>query len=77
MTCYRVTFFKQLTNSDGHPFKCPQLTVEVSCSDGAGAALEAAQREYERRTHLRDWRLHADTAEIVAVEETQRRLLQA
>ena len=70
MTRYRVTFFKRLTNSEGHQFKCPQGTVEVSCPSGTDGALEAAQREYERLIHLRHWSLHADCAEIEAVRDT-------
>ena len=37
MTSYRVTFFKNLVNSNGHQFKCPQGTIEIS----AGAELRA------------------------------------
>ena len=33
MTSYRVSFYKDLLNSDGHSFKCLQRQVDVQ-SDG-------------------------------------------
>jgi hypothetical protein len=29
MSCYRVTFFKNLLSSDGHPFKCIQRAIDI------------------------------------------------
>lgn len=73
MTKYRVTFFKNLLSSDGHPFKCPQRTVEVHRAKSIERALAAAQHRYQRLTGDRDWRLHADTAEMEVMAEADER----
>ena len=43
MNSYRVSFYKDLLNSDGHSFKCLQREVDVQ-SDGPSEALEQAER---------------------------------
>jgi hypothetical protein len=68
MAGYRVTFFKNLVSSDGHPFKCLQHTVEIRLAKSRERAIRAAQRRYERRTKVHDWRLHADLFETEAHE---------
>jgi hypothetical protein len=45
MSCYRVTFFKNLLSSDGHPFKCVQQVVDVRHARSADRAVEAAEPE--------------------------------
>jgi hypothetical protein len=55
MSCYRVTFFKNLLSSDGHPFKCVQRVFEVRRARSADRALEAAELRYERLHRGHDW----------------------
>ncbi len=66
MTRYRVTFFKHLVSSDGHPFKCLQHTIEIRRAKTADRAVEAAERRYARVRHVPDWRFYADTIEFEA-----------
>jgi hypothetical protein len=43
MNNYRVSFYKDLCNSDGHSFKCLQRQIEVQ-SAGPSQALVLAER---------------------------------
>ncbi len=63
MTGYRVTFFKDLLSSDGHPFKVLQRTITVARSKTADRAVQVAQRRFERVKNIPDWKLHADSVE--------------
>jgi hypothetical protein len=58
MTLYRVSFYKDLLNSDGHSFKCLQREVDVQ-SDGPSQALVAAERLVDNE------RLNADCIEVM------------
>ena len=58
MNNYRVSFYKDLLNSDGHSFKCLQRQVDVQ-SDGPSQALELAERLVDNK------RLNADCVEVV------------
>ena len=64
MSRYLVTFFKRLSNSDGHEFNCPQQSIEIRRAKSVDRAVEAAERRYERLCNLPDWTLHADTREL-------------
>lgn len=68
MTSYRVTFFKNLVNSNGHRFKCPQGTVEIRRARNLDRAFQAAERRYERAKKICNWTLYADVAELETVE---------
>lgn len=68
MTSYRVTFFKNLINSNGHPFKCPRDTIEIRRARDLDRAFQAAERRYERAKKIGNWTLHADVAELQTVE---------
>jgi len=68
MSGYRVSFFKMLLSSDGHPFKCLQECIEVPDSETPAAAVDHASRTFEARHHVPDWTLHADTVEVVATD---------
>lgn len=57
MKSYRVSFYKDLCNSDGHSFKCLQRQIEVQ-SDGPSQALILAERLVDNE------RLNADCVEI-------------
>ena len=78
MTSYRVTFFKNLVNSNGHQFKCPQGAIDICRARSDMRALRAAQRRYERAKKIGNWTLYADVAELDAVEAdgSSRRFIQ-
>jgi hypothetical protein len=58
MNSYRVSFYKDLLNSDGHSFKCLQRHVDVQ-SDGPSQALVLAERLVD------NGRLNADCVEVM------------
>ncbi len=64
MCRYQVSFFKNLLSSDGHRFKSLQDTIAVRRAKNADRAVEAAKRRFERRCHVPDWLLYADTVEL-------------
>jgi hypothetical protein len=68
MTSYRVTFFKNLVNSNGHESKCPQGSIDILRARSDERALQAAQRRYERAKKIGNWTLYADVAELDALE---------
>ena len=57
MNNYRVSFYKDLCNSDGHSFKCLQRQIEVQ-SVGPAQALVLAERLVDNE------RLNADCVEV-------------
>ena len=67
MTSYRVTFFKNLVDSNGHQFKCPQGSIDIRRARSDKRALQAAQRRYERAKNISHWTLFADVAEFEAI----------
>jgi hypothetical protein len=58
MNNYRVSFYKDILNSDGHSFKCLQRQVDVQ-SDGPSQALLLAERLVDNE------RLNADCVEVM------------
>jgi hypothetical protein len=58
MNSYRVSFYKDLLNSDGHSFKCLQRQIDVQ-SDGPSQALVLAERLIDND------RLNADCVEVM------------
>jgi hypothetical protein len=54
MNSYRVSFYKDLLNSDGHSFRCLQRQVDVE-SDGPSRALELAERLVDNERLNADW----------------------
>jgi hypothetical protein len=58
MNSYRVSFYKDLLNSDGHCFKCLQRQVDVQ-SDGPSQAMVLAERLVDNE------RLNADYVEVI------------
>jgi hypothetical protein len=58
MNSYRVSFYKNLCNSDGHSFKCLQRQVDVQ-SVGLSEALVLAERLVDNE------RLGADSIEVM------------
>jgi hypothetical protein len=65
MNSYRVSFFKDLLNSNGHSFKCLQRQIDVR-SDGPSQALVLAQQ----LTHSES--LEADCVEVVHLTDNHR-----
>src|SRR5262245_56588510 len=64
MSHYRVSFFKNLLSSNGHPFKCLQQRSDVPDSEDPAQAAEAASRKFETLYGVRDWELYADSIEV-------------
>ena len=58
MNNYRVSFYKDLCNSDGHSFKCLQRQIDVQ-SIGPSQALVLAERLVDNE------RLNADCVEVM------------
>lgn len=58
MNSYRVSFYKDLCNSDGHSFKCLQRQIDVQ-STGPSQALMLAERLVDNE------RLNADCVEVM------------
>jgi hypothetical protein len=48
MVQYRVSFFKDLTSSDGHLFSSLQQSIEISGAENVSSAVESAKRRYEQ-----------------------------
>ena len=69
MSGYRVSFFKTLLSSDGHGFRCLQQ-IDVQNSDSAEHAAESASRKFEALHELADWKLRADSIEVVSSDRT-------
>jgi hypothetical protein len=65
MSTYRVSFFKKLLSSDGHPFKCLQRRIDVTDAESATQAVESASRSFEAFYGC-PWKLHADSIEVNA-----------
>ncbi|MBA4033232.1 MAG: hypothetical protein C0480_01310 [Bradyrhizobium sp.] len=70
MNSYRVSFYKDLLNSDGHSFKCLQREVDVQ-SDGPSQALVLAERLVDNE------RLNADCVEVIHLADDHRELASA
>jgi hypothetical protein len=60
MNTYRVSFYKDLLNSDGHSFKCLQRQIEVE-STGPSEALTLAEQAVDNVL------LKADCVEVMHV----------
>jgi hypothetical protein len=58
MNIYRVSFYKDLCNSDGHSFKCLQRQIDVQ-SDEPSQAIVLAERLVDNE------RLNADCVEVM------------
>ena len=65
MNHYVITFFKNLVDSEGHPFRTTQAQIELDGGSPQQAVERAIERFAEAR-HLRDWTLHADGLELSA-----------
>ena len=64
MNNYRVSFYKDLLNSDGHSFKCLQRQIDIQ-SDGPSQALVLAEQLIDND------RLNADCVEVMHLADGQ------
>lgn len=64
MTSYRVSFYKHLLSSDGHPFRCLQQSIKVGRARSIERAVLAAKHRFERQKGLPVWDLHADDFDV-------------
>ena len=64
MNTYRVFFYKDLCNSDGHSFKCLQRRVEVQSDDPSQAQVLAGRL-------VDNERLNADCVEVMHLADGQ------
>lgn len=62
MRQYRVSFFKNILSSDGHPFKCLQRSIDV-VEKTEKRAFDKARSQFESDTHG-PWMSHADVYEV-------------
>jgi hypothetical protein len=65
MSHYVVTFFKQLVDSNGHPFKAPQQEIEL-VGDNPQQVVELAKERFAGARRVCDWTIHADSFELSA-----------
>ena len=65
MNNYRVSFYKDILNSNGHSFKCLQRQIDVQ-TEGPSHALVLAQQ----LTHSES--LEADCVEVVHLNDDRR-----
>jgi hypothetical protein len=68
MAEFRVTFFNNLFNSNGMPFKCLQRAVIVAGIKDADTASQKAKREFERLENIPNWEYRAQFLEVEVVE---------
>src|ERR1700740_1145100 len=68
MAQFRVTFFNNLINSGGMPFKCLQRAVIVGGVKDADTASQKAKREFERLENIPNWKYRAQFFEVGVVE---------
>ena len=64
MSHYRVSYFKKLLSSDGHPFKCLQKRFDIVNSENAEQAAEVATRQFEKLHGCQNWKVFADSIEV-------------
>ena len=60
----RVSFFKDLVSSDGHPSSSLQQTIEINGAENISCAVERAKRRYEQLCRVPIWSLCADRLEV-------------
>jgi len=64
MNGYRVSFFKNLTSSNGKAFKVCQRAIEIHSARDRSRAIEAAKSRFARLECVGDWKLHADHFDV-------------
>jgi hypothetical protein len=69
---YRVSFFKYLVDSTGHPFDVCQGVIEIRAMSRE-AAVGDARRIFAELKNVKDWSLRADHEDVELVPVTKRR----
>lgn len=64
---FRVTFFRQLTNSHGKPHEVDLATVHVHDHATTEGAVAAAIKQFEQRWRLTRWQMLANRYEVEAL----------
>jgi hypothetical protein len=68
---YRVSFFKKLVDSSGHPVDACQGVIEVGAIS-AKRAIVQARLTFAERSHIGHWSLHADYETVEAIPAHER-----
>jgi hypothetical protein len=68
---YRISFFKSLVDSTGHPVEACQGIVEVAAADREHA-ITAARREFAKLKDVGTWSLRADYQTVEAMPARKR-----
>jgi hypothetical protein len=67
---YRVSFYKKLTDSTGHPVDVPQGVVEVH-SDRKSRAIRKARLRFAGLKNVAVWSLRADYEKMELVADSE------
>ncbi len=67
MHAYRVTFHKVVSDDSGHDHRVLQRETVVTASSDVSAAY-AAKAMFREAAGVVDWRLRADTCEVIALD---------
>jgi hypothetical protein len=68
---YRVTFFKKLVDSTGHPVDAIQGSVELDASD-TRSAMDRARVAFAERKQVGNWSLRADYMNVEPLAAAER-----
>jgi len=68
---YRVSFFKNLVDSYGHPVDACQGVVEVR-APSEDRALELARQRFAKLKYVRSWSLRADYEKVELLASRKR-----
>ncbi len=63
---YRAVFFRELSDSTGHGWNVPIVSIVIFDASTSGEALEKAFRQFESRWTCGKW---SDVASLVEIEE--------
>jgi hypothetical protein len=67
MTSYRVCFLNEIARNE-KVFRCCQRAIVIRSARSRDRAIEAAKKRFARLEHIRDWRIHAGSIEIEAID---------
>ena len=67
MSTYHVSFFKNLTGSDGKQCNACQGSIEIHSARSRERAIQAAQRRFARLKRISDWSFYADKLEVTTL----------
>jgi len=67
MTSYRVCFFNEIPRNQ-QLFRCCQRSIVIRSAHTAERAIAAAKKRFARLERIRDWKIHAASFEIEAID---------